>query len=242
MGITNIQATQVANDVKEFVHAVIIALYGADSNEAKYFIAHGNCVVIQETCVSKMIEDGEHSGYHAKAGKYAGLNLVHRPYVRQIHIIANCKEGAYLANHLGDNYHYQVTRENLGTFLFDCYKQKYSVQIASLNVCGSHDDAGKLCIPSAKAVGPRPQVRYLQDQDKHADRRVLEGCPTSVEVSHCSSSVVHEEILPFTRFLQAALTEQGQVLRVAPHKYSQPQQEKISRNAKREWGNKKAGE
>ena len=77
----------------------------ADSDEAKYFIAYGKCLVVQEACVSKMIEDDEHGDYQAKAGKYAGLNLVHRPYVRGIHIIADCKEGAYLANHLGDNYH-----------------------------------------------------------------------------------------------------------------------------------------
>ena len=127
----------IINDISSSFHQ----LYGKDHPDSVYFSEQGRALVVQETNVDLMEKEGNSGGYRTCPGEYAGLHTLHRPYFTRIHVLVDTKEGIYLADRLRDNYHYQVKRTDLRSFLMDVTGLNIPSTIVGMN-CGAEDDSG----------------------------------------------------------------------------------------------------
>jgi len=150
-GITEESIDHSLLSIMEYLHGMFDGLFGKHSGDAKYFKKYGKMLIIQETDVEEMEIQGASLCYSTSAGQLAGLNLDHRPFLKRIHILVDSKEGAYGADNLHANYHYQVKMADLKQHLKDIANQKVQVRIAGMNGCGVFDGAGicKIGCPTA---------------------------------------------------------------------------------------------
>ena len=129
------------------------ALYGEDHPDTIYFRNHGKVLVVQETNVDQMETDGKAGGYRNCPGEFAGLHSQHRPYFKRIHVLVDSNEGVYIADRLRDNYHYQVMRTELRSFLLDVTGLKIPLSVVG-KTCGSEDDSGVFWVNPPKPGEP----------------------------------------------------------------------------------------
>lgn len=128
------------SSVSEFINYLDDKKYEADV--ATYFKKFGRVLVIQETNIQKLFDNNQGKGYRVAASSIGGLHPSHLKYIKRIHVIIDSMEGSYFADHLGDNYHYQIAREFVTDFLFDAYKYGRKIKVAGINCASQSSELG----------------------------------------------------------------------------------------------------
>lgn len=145
--------------VIDYINVIFDVLFGAKSDDALYFQTHGKVFVIEEMDVLEMERRQGNPLYKSSAGQLAGLNPKNRPYLKRLHILVDSRKGAYAANKLHDNYHYQVKVSDLSDYLIDVLRQKIHLRVAGHNDCGTLGGRG-VCLIDAPTPGSTDCVIY----------------------------------------------------------------------------------
>ena len=136
------------SSVSKFIDVLDEIEYSDDV--ATYLRKYGRVLVIQETDIQALFDDQQGKGYRVAASTNAGLHPSHLNYIKRVHVLIDSIEGCYFANHLGDNYHYQISRDSVSEFLFDAYKHGRKIKVAGIN-CGTSNCSGSVPVVNVPA-------------------------------------------------------------------------------------------
>ena len=150
---STLEVTHYVDNILSHISSSFHELYGEDHPDTIYFRQNGKVLVVQETNVEQMDKDGKSGGYRTCPGEFAGLHSFHRPYFTRIHVLVDSNEGVYIADRLRDNYHYQVMRTELRSFLLDVIGLKIPLNVVG-KTCGTEDGSGVFWVHPPKPGEP----------------------------------------------------------------------------------------